>query len=187
MITDPGGKQRSSWRPHRLCLESVPDDATHLLVLQDDAWPCDDFAARAKAAIATRPHRLICFFLSGVGHFARAVNVARKRGEPWLEVPSLAYIPLVSICYPAALAREIPAFADAKRIPVGRTDDAVVGQWARARGITACAPLPCLVEHLDGVPSVTGMPSGHGSPHRRAVWYVESSAAGEWASATRAS
>lgn len=187
MITDPGGRQRSSWRSHRLCLESAPDDATHLLCVQDDAWPCENFASLASEAISQRSGRILCLFVSGVGHIARRVNVARKKDEHWLELPSMSYVPLVAVVYPAALAREIPAFADSKRIPVGRTDDAVVGQWARARGLTACAPLPCLCDHRDDVPSITGMPSGNGSPHRRAVWYVESPAAGEWASATRAS
>jgi hypothetical protein len=176
VITDPGGRQKSSWRSHRLCLESVPEDATHAVCIQDDAWPCDDFAAHVQAAIAERPDRIIALFISGIGHFARRVNLARKQQARWLELPSMSYIPVVAVVYPARLAREIPAFADAKRIPVGRTDDAVIGQFARAHGLTACAPMPSLVQHLDSVVSVSGMPSGNESPHRLAAWFEENPA-----------
>lgn len=176
VITDPGGK-RSTWRTHRLCLESAPADATHLLVLQDDAWPCDDFASLVRAAVEERPDRIVCLFVSGIGHLMRHVNIARKNRERWLELPPIAYTPCVAIVYPADHARAIPAFADAKRVGIGRTDDAVVGQYARAHRVTACATLPSLVEHRDDVDSVMGMPSGKGAPHRVAAWFVETPSA----------
>ena len=176
VIIDPGGRQVSSWRTHRLCLESLPDDATHLLVMQDDALPCAGFADAARAAITERPERIIAFFVSGIGHIARRVNLARKQGARWLEFPQTSYIPLVATVYPAHIARQIPAFFDAKRIAITRADDAVVGQFCRAHRLTACATLPSLVEHRDVVASVTGMPSGRGSPHRVAAWFVDTDA-----------
>ena len=172
VIIDPGGV-RSSWRTHRLCLESVPDDATHLLVLQDDAWPCDDFPALCRAAIAERPDRIICLFVPGVGNLIRRIDVARKRGDRWFDFPQITFLPLVGIVYPAEVAREIPRFADKKRIPVGRADDAVIGQFARAHKQFAVATLPSLVEHRDEVASVMRMPSGAGRPHRLAAWFQD--------------
>ncbi len=171
VIPDPGGR-RSTWRTHRLCLESTPDDATHLLVVQDDAWPCVYFAERVHAAIREKPDRIIALFVSGIGPIARRVNLARKERAPWMEMPSMTYVPLVAVVYPAEVARAIPEFADAKKITVGRADDAVVGQFCRAHRLTACAPLPSLVEHRDEVPSVMGMPSGRGAAHRVAAWFV---------------
>ncbi len=176
VILDPGGRIRSTWRCHRLCLEAIPDNATHLLVMQDDARPCDGFAAAVHAAILERPSRIICLFLPGAGPLLRRVTLARKNRERWIEFPSISYIPLVAVVYPADVARQIPPFADAKKIPVGRTDDAVVAMFARAHRLAACAPLPSLVEHLDSVPSVMGMPSGNGASHRRAAWFEQTPA-----------
>ncbi len=173
VITDPGGKQRSTWRTHRLCLESVPDDATHLLCVQDDAWPCNGFAAAVRAAIDERPDRILCLFVSGIGHIARAVGLARKRGERWMDMPPISYVPVVAVVYPAEHARAIPAFADKRRVSVGRTDDAVIAMYTRAHRVAVSAPLPSLVEHLDGEPSILGMPSGRGAPHRLAAWFEE--------------
>lgn len=173
MITDPGGRTRSSWRTHRLCLENVPETATHLLVLQDDCQPCDGFAQLVHAAIEERPDRIICLFIPGVGHLTRRVNIARNRGDRWLEFPSITFVPLVAVIYPAAIAQAIPEFADARRINVGRADDAVVSTYCRAHHVTAVATLPCLVEHLDAAPSVMRMPSGNGHPHRLAAWFEQ--------------
>src|SRR5687768_15651782 len=71
VIADPGGRQPSSWRTHRLCLESVPDGADQLLVIQDDGWPCERFPERATAVIDAHPTRIICFFTPGFGHLSR--------------------------------------------------------------------------------------------------------------------
>ncbi len=176
VITDPGGGRRSTWRTHRMCLESIPDDATHLLCVQDDGWPCENFAARVHNVIEAKPDRIVALFVSGIGHLARAVNIARKQRSAWLELPPMTYVPLVAVVYPADVARSIPEFADAKKLTVGRADDAVVGQFCRARRMTACAVLPSLVEHRDEVESVMLMPSGRGAAHRLAAWYVESPA-----------
>ncbi len=173
MILDPGGRIRSTWRTHRLCLESTPDDATHLLVLQDDACPCDGFAEAVHDAIEQRRDRIVCLFIPGAAPILRRINLARSKRQRWFEMPSLTYVPTVAIVYPAEVARQIPVFADSKRIPVGRCDDAVISMFARAHRLTACAPLPSLVEHLDDVPSLCGMPSGSGLPHRRAAWFEQ--------------
>ncbi len=174
MVTDPGGRIRSTWRCHRLCLESVPDDATHLLVLQDDALPCDGFPAAVHAAIAERPDRILCLFVSGLSPIMRRVNIARKNGQRWMDFLSTNHVPTVAIVYPAEVARQIPGFADKKKVPVGRCDDAVILMFTRAHRLTACAPLPSLVEHRDEVPSVAGMPWGGGNPSRLAAWFEPS-------------
>lgn len=173
VITDPDPRARrpSSWRTHRACLESTPADATHLLVLQDDAWPCEDFAEKALEAIAEKPDRLIALFVPGVSYLTRQVNVARLRQQPWLELPRTSFVPLVGVVYPADHARRIPGFADARRIGPHRADDAVVATYARAHKLSAVATLPSLVEHRDEVPSTMRMPHGRARPHRVAAWF----------------
>ncbi len=174
VVTDPGGRIRSTWRCHRLCLESVPDDADWLCVLQDDALPCDGFPAAVHAAIAERPDRILCLFVPGSGPLLRRITLARKNRERWFDLMNLSYTPTVAIIYPAAVAREIPPFAERKKIPIGRTDDAVIAMYVRAHRLVPCAPMPSLVEHRDEVPSVCGMPSGAGLAHRRAAWFEPS-------------
>jgi hypothetical protein len=87
-------------------------------------------------------------------------------------LPSISFVPCVAIVYPAEHAVAIPEFADAKKIPVGRTDDAVVAMYARAHRVQALCTVPCLVEHLCSVPSVMGMPRGTSSKDR-AAWFKE--------------
>ncbi len=173
VILDPGGRVRSTWRTHRLCLESVPDDATHLFVVQDDALPCDGFAEAALRAIGEKPDRIICLFVPGAGSVLRQINIARKKHQRWFEFPSITFVPTVAVVYPSEIARRIPAYADSKKIPVGRVDDAVVSMFARSHRIRACAPLPSLVQHRDEVPSACGQPYGRGDPKRVAAWFEQ--------------
>ncbi len=184
LITDPGGVKTSTWRTHRLCLESVPADASHLLVVQDDTWPCERFADAVHAAVAEKPESILCLFAPGAGPVARGFGIARRAGSRWMQWRISAYLPLVAVVYPADLARQIPAFADAKRFHVGRADDAVVGAFVRAHKLQAWATVPCLVEHRDELVSVMRMPNGRGAPHRVAAWFDPS---GEiWANETAA-
>lgn len=173
VVTDPGGRPRSPWRTHRLCLETLPDGVSHLLVVQDDAWPCDNFAALTRAAVEERPDRIICLFVPGVGNLVRFVAGARKKNARWLEFPQLTFVPCVAIVYPTEHAAAIPAWADLKRIPVGRADDGVISQYARANRVPVCATMPSLVEHRDEVESIMGMPYGRGHTHRLAAWYEQ--------------
>ncbi len=182
LVIDPGGPKTSTWRTHRLCLESIPDDATHLLVVQDDAWPCDRFAEAVHAAVAEKAESILCLFAPGAGPVARGFGMARRSGSRWMQWRISAYLPLVAVVYPAGLARQIPAFADAKRFHVGRADDAVVGAFVRAHKLQAWAAVPCLVEHRDELVSVMRMPNGRGAPHRVAAWFDESG--GVWTGRT---
>lgn len=155
----------------------MPSDASHLLVLQDDAWPCENFAAAARAAIEERPEAILVFFLPGFGHVVRPVQQARLKGERWLAWRPRAFVPLVAVVYPARFPREIVAFSEVKKVHLGRADDAVVGGFVRAHKVPVWATLPCLVEHRDELPSVMGMRHGVRAPHRLAAWFVEGSPA----------
>lgn len=174
LVTDPGGPKTSTWRTHRLCLESVPDNASHLLVVQDDAWPCDRFDDAVYAAICEKPESILCLFAPGAGPVARQFGMARRAGSRWMPWRISAYLPLVAVVYPADLARQIPAFADAKRFAIGRADDAIVGSFVRAHKLQAWASVPCLVQHRDELASVMRMPSGKQAPHRlAALWSLD--------------
>lgn len=172
VITDPGGRNNGTWRTHRACLESVGPDATHLLVVQDDAQPCDGFAAKIHDAVADHPGKIVCAFAPGVGNILRLFHRARAGGDRYLIFPPTTFVPLVAVVYPRAHAEAAPRFADARRMSIGRADDAVISTYARANRVPVVATVPCLVEHDDDEPSLMGMPHGRGHPHRRAAWFV---------------
>lgn len=138
--------------------------------MQDDAILCDRFPERAVASIEERPGRLIALFVPGLSHFARASQIARRRGEAWMDIPG-GLIPLVAVVYPAAVARGIPDYCDRRRMGHRRADDAIVGQYGRAHRLLACAPLPNLVDHRDEVPSAMRVKHGTGAAHRVSVWF----------------
>lgn len=47
----PDALFRSAWRSYRACLEAFPDDAEHVLVMQDDTTVCRDLVAALPAII----------------------------------------------------------------------------------------------------------------------------------------
>lgn len=175
VIQDPGGPRPSSWRTHQACLQSVPDDATHFLVLQDDAWPCADFSTRVHTAIQEQPDRILCLFVSAM-YQGRFMWQAKERGDRFLELRIRAYVPLVGVVYPADIAREILSHSVDKRTGPNRADDAVVANYVRWKRCGALATVPCLVDHRDDVPSVfPQMHKWHGKrrPHRVAALFTD--------------
>jgi hypothetical protein len=172
-VADPGGAKPSAWRTHRACLEALPPDATHLLVLQDDAWPCDRFHQRALAVLEEKPARIVSLFVPGFSHIRRQVNIARKKGSRWIDLDARGFVPIVAVVYPADTVAAILTFADTIRMPLVRADDAVIASYCRATRTFPAAPLPSLVEHRDELPSVMRMPYGRGQPHRVAAWFAD--------------
>lgn len=169
MIPDPGGRDKGTWRSHRACLASLPPDASHLLVVQDDAIPCDGFAAKISDAIGDHPDAIVCAFTPGVGNLLRQFWQAQKQGDRYLRFPATTFVPCVAVAYPRVHAEGIPRFAAARRMPIGRADDGIVSTYARANKVPVVATVPCLVQHDDTVPSLMGMPHGRGHSHRVAA------------------
>ncbi len=171
VITDTRTGPPQTWRTHRACLESgLATDATHVLVVQDDAVPCDGFADRARALIDQKPESVLCLFAPGFGFLRRIGLQAKIRHESLAEFPVMAFVPLVAIVYPAPLAASLLRWAD--RTPwVGRrerADDGLVASWARERKVRPLMAVPPLVDHDDTVPSVMRRTTSQGT-HRRAV------------------
>lgn len=170
VVEDPGGRDKGTWRSHRACLESLPDDATHLLVVQDDSIPCDGFAAKIRACIEEHPSAIIAAFTPGVGHLLRQFWQAQKRGDRYLTLPpNNTFVPVLCTVYPRHHAEEIPRFTAARRMSVGRADDGVVSTYARANRVPVLLTVPCLCDHDDSIPSIMGMPHGRGHSHRVAA------------------
>lgn len=176
VITDPGGEVSSAWRTYRLCLRSAPEQATHVLVIQDDTTVCEHFTEAAFAAIEKRPASAVCFFLGGQPAFtASHAMQAKKRGEHWVQIANRDFCPTVATAYPREMALALADWVDAVKSHT-RGDDSVVGDFFRIRRheYQAWATVPSLVQHPDDVPSQIGRKHLNGkNPGRVAKLLVE--------------
>lgn len=157
---DPDCGVPSPWRTYRRALEETPAEATHRLVLQDDAIVCPGFLPAAHAAIAARPNRMIAFYVGGNARpVASDVRAAARRRAPWVELRNMTWCPAVALAWPAPLIGECLAFVDAQvSWPLSFTmrgcDDEIIGRFLGHAGVTAIATVPSLVDHPDDVPSL---------------------------------
>lgn len=155
----------------------MPDDATHLLVIQDDAWPCDGFHDRAAAVIAEHPATTLAFFTPGFSHITRAVNVYRKAGANVMPHRGNTFVPMVAIAYPAEIPRGILEWEPTKKhsAAVVKHDDGMVASFMCRHRKQVLVTLPSLVQHLNLEPSMMKYDKPDRA-HRRAAWYEESPA-----------
>jgi FAD/FMN-containing dehydrogenase len=165
---DPLGP-RSALRTYRLALAGTPPEATHRLVVQDDAQPAADWRARAEAAIAERPEELIAFFVPGAGRQRDAMLSAEHRGEAWARLARDGqWTPTVALCWPVAEAADFLAWSEETFPGPQESDDSIVGAWVRKRKRWVWATVPSCIEHPNTEPSLFGKPS-KGSANRGRV------------------
>lgn len=154
---EPESPIRSPWRTYLACLRVLDPDASHLLILQDDAELCRDFAATVELVVAARPDRPICLFVPGVGLMAREVLEACRRGSHWFELNNREWLPTVCVAWPRAHVEKILAFAERRRFPPAKTaDDGNLAKWMLEEHIVVYATVPSLVNHPDMEPSLVG-------------------------------
>lgn len=155
-MSDPDPEGISSpWRCQRLCLRAG-GDASHVLVIQDDALPCEFFAEAVLAAIAAKPNACISFCVTPQAHVtSQLMTMALKKREPWAKWSTRDHWPLVAASYPRELAERVADFVD-ERKPKTRGDDAPMAEALRVLRAEAWATVPSLVEHLDDTPSLIG-------------------------------
>lgn len=150
-------------RTYLECLRLTPDEATHRLVIQDDAWPCDGFRALAQAAIEERPNDIVCFYVPdiGAGGRNRVIRALRKR-ESWAQLGLGGWVPAVAACWPIAAADDFVEWCP-RVLPESTTaDDKAIVEFCKRHGVHVWATVPSLVEHPDDVPSLLGKEHGAG-------------------------
>lgn len=156
--THPTSALWSPWRTYRHCLETTPADATHRLIVQDDALVCADFTAAATAALAAQPDRVVTFYVGGNARLAAARVVhAAGQGRSWAVINHYSWIPAVALAWPARLIPPLLAYCDRHRwTATFRSDDELLGRFLRTTGEPLYATVPSLVDHPDDVPSLIG-------------------------------
>lgn len=176
IVTDDGPGEPNPCRGYLACLKDPPD-ATHLCVIQDDALPCKGFMAEVESAVHERPDDMISLFVGGLpGRTRRDFLAALSSGARWTPVYFREIHHVVCVVWPVPLVHEFLGWYEVTRVPgptPPRSDDAVIGYWARTRRKLFWATVPCLVEHPDDFPSTIRTHSRFGDRARRAIAFLD--------------
>lgn len=144
------------WKGYQECLRKLAlSDTSHGLIVQDDAIVCRNFPQAVSRIVEARPDNLISLFVSG-GAIGRSILKDRDR---YCIVRNRFYAPVVAMIWPRVLAQEILEWipnAPRNVKPNERSDDGMVGLWAKMQRKLVLATYPSLVQHPDDVPSVIG-------------------------------
>lgn len=164
-------------RNYLRCLTDPPPDATHLCVLQDDALPCRAFGVLVPEAVGERPDEVLSLFVGGLTNRTRKdFYIALQRRQQWTPVYFRDIHHVVALVWPVSLAKEFVAWFAATKVPgpiPPKSDDAVVGYWARTTKHQIWAHVPCLVQHPDDVPSLCRSIGVQGDKGRRAIYFID--------------
>lgn len=170
VVTDPNpdSPKRSPLRTYLEALRlPVADDVTHIVVVQDDAWPVDGFEEKMLDALATHPDELVCLFVPGSGSHRRQMLAAAARGQSFTRLAT-TWIPAVALSWPVSRAREFVEFADGRwDVEKVGGDDARIGSFCARRRARPWAVVPSIVEHPDVVESLIGKRNSAGRNRAR--------------------
>lgn len=148
----------SPWGGYRYCLSDI-GTCTHLLIIQDDAVVCKNFAAAVRKIAETQMHTPVVLYLGGFpqGTASRAMR-AMMRGHRYVAMYPAPIIPAVAVLWPKAKAQEFLAWTESGvRLPGDpepRADDGIMAKWAKRTKQLFLVAVPSLVQHPDVVPSV---------------------------------
>jgi len=153
---DPHAEFCNPWRTYAEVLRQCPPDATHLVVIQDDATPCVSFQEAATAALSARPDDVVLFFVAGrPWAHARAVLDACTKGLSWVPITNQHWCPAICVGWPVRHVQPILDWVERQNYPpMFRADDEILGRYLQAHAVWPLATVPSLVEHEDMEPSL---------------------------------
>ncbi len=142
------------WANYRRCLE-YDGDASHLLVVQDDAIPAPGFASAAIRIAERNPDSPVCLFMGSLP--ASTASLVRRAKPDVRYVPLVlsSFMPLVCVLWPTHVARSFLDWS-ATSGRMTRADDGNAARWLRATRTPVLVSVPSIVQHDDGEPSVKG-------------------------------
>lgn len=150
-------EKRDLWDTGRRSLLAYDPQATHHLVIQDDALVCRDLVAGVERALhCVPPDVLLGLYLGHHPPHSYMVSqlVSQAGSASWLSMAAINWG--VAVVVPTGYIADLVAFGDQLAIP---SYDQRIGRWCRKRRIKAWYPWPSLVEHR-GVPSLIGRRDG---------------------------
>lgn len=164
VVRDDGPGRPDPWRGYRACLELADNlDATHAVILQDDAIPCFDFACWLNCRIEEEPDAILVLFLAAQPRLtAAAATQALRARQVFASLHARDFMPAVGVSWPIGIARDVVEWAGSHNGRTTRSDDHMLGQWHRAAKTKVLVTVPSLVQHPDDVPSLVGNGNGAG-------------------------
>lgn len=135
----------SALRSARLAWAAVAPDATHHLVLQDDALPADNFLERLHSLIVAQPEAALSLFAEWGSRTSYAVRIAAMHGHHLAPVID-SYVPCQALVLPAETARGFDAYVEAK-VDKSTEDDVALLHYLADRGISRLIPVANLADH----------------------------------------
>ncbi len=164
-------------RNYLRCMTDPPKKATHLLIIQDDALPCRLFSSRLHAAVSERPDDVLSLFVGGLsGKTKKSFLEALANHQRWAPIWFREIHHVVAMCWPVEKAAHFVDWYAVTKVPgpiPPKSDDAVVGFWARKNREQVWAHVPCLVEHPDDLPSIVQSRSRFSDAGRRAIAFAD--------------
>lgn len=176
-------RENNRWDTGRRSQLHFDPDATHHVVVQDDAIVCEDFIEGLTNAIKSKPSHPISLYTGKVrplGPFVdRMVRQAHNLGRTWIRMDG----PLwgVAVCAPVHLIEDMVAACD-KMVNTPNYDMRMV-KYYQSKGIKCYYTIPSLVSHRVGAddPSlVPGRGSGSGRVAHSFIGEDESAAKIKW-------
>lgn len=175
---DPFGAP-SPWRTAKLAwCRAAAAGFSHCMVIQDDAIPCAAFVELVAERIAEKPDDPLAFFF-GRNSFPLDMlgyQSALASCERWWPLPCQGWVPCVCVVLPRDQALDLAGFHLPHHDRPSVADDEVMMEWTHARGLTAYATIPSLVEHDDSAVSTMG---GHKDTIRQAVCFADNYVRGD--------
>lgn len=153
-------------RGYQQALNDLPEDASHVVVLQDDVLVCKNFPLAVERIALSNPETPVILFLARLPryeskHFTHALGTPKRYIDA--RPKSGSFLPVVAVLWPKTKAmhfREwtiqnvhvLPGYP--KRDPA--SDDAAFAIWALRNREKVRVAVPNLVEHPDLEPSLIG-------------------------------
>lgn len=157
------------WETGRRSLLAHDPDASHHLVIQDDAVPCRDLIAGAERAAEAAGERPVAFYTGKVRPrqhiITPLVRGAQRKQRPWFELWGPWWG--VAITVPTAHIPEMVEWCDAHKVP---NYDMRVSQFYKAQKIRCWYTVPSLVDHRP-VAENPSLVNGR-TANRQAHWFI---------------
>lgn len=151
----------SSLRTARLAWSRVADDATHHLVLQDDAALVPDALNRITEFVDAEPDTGLALFTEWGSYSSYAVRLCALTGRTTAPVID-QYTPCVALVLPAQVARDFAGHRDSET----DKDDVALHSFLAASRVPVNVAAPNLADHV-GEDSLVG---NDVMGERRSVW-----------------
>ncbi|ASY36644.1 hypothetical protein CAC01_10765 [Streptomyces sp. CLI2509] len=158
VVTDPEPDgPPTALRSAALAWQSVNEDATHHLVLQDDVVLAEGFFTYAERVAAAVPDEAVAFYAGWEGRTGAALRMAALAGQEWTYAIE-EHSPCLALMLPADVARGYTGYAAEEGR--GWPYDVVMQRYLNSRGVPIRVSVPSTVDHSE-VPSIAGN-STHG-------------------------